>query len=324
MCVLVNIYNKHSTTRLAMIVLSDHSFETRKIMSPSFWKKTTTLSGYFLAPVLYVLSIGFYDKAQAIDFAPLRNDICSKFTGDVFCVFDKSVIDISKDWKYSGGLPLEANNYPWKYSVFTTKFEGSRAYEITDNSYQLYFKGELTGGLESGTLIDFNKSRVKGGESIPTFWTTTLGYQVPAKSKVFKFSRDYSVKKDVLNPGELGCPDRPDVKRCRYKNTYLAGGATSIGGTIEAIGDISISSLSREAITINAAFSRNLNLLIDNNLVFSIGKSIGNTKTTLDQDDTNSGLTPTNLDLKGEVALGVGPLKKVDFKGSAGADAKFE
>jgi hypothetical protein len=44
----------------------------------------------------------------------------------------------------------------------------------------------------------------------------------------------------------------------------------------------------------------------------------------LRQDDSNSGLTPTNLDLKGEVALGVGPLKNVDFKGSGGGAAKFE
>jgi hypothetical protein len=298
-------------------------------MQPSLVKKATTLSGYLLTPILSILAIGFYDKAQAIDFVPSRDDICNKFTGDVFCVFDKSVIDISADWKYSGGLAKgtsPANTF-WEQKSFLFTAKGNRLYEIIDNSYQISFRGDFNKGLLNtdleGSLVDFNDNRTNGGESIPSFWRTGIGYQVPAEFKVFKYSRDYEVKKTVLNRGVLGCPPDSDVKRCTYRQTYLAGGATSIGGTIEAFGDISLIKTAREAITINAAYSRNLNLFIDNSLAFSIGKAIGNTKTTLDQDDSNSGLTPTNLDLKGEVALGVGRLKNVDFKGSAGAAGKF-
>lgn len=294
-------------------------------MYPSLFKKATTLSGYLLTPVLSALAIGFYDKAQAIDFIPSRDSICSKLTGDVFCVFDKSVIDISADWKYSGGLAkgVSPADTSWKAVFPNGTAQGYRYYNITDNSYQISFKGDFLEALYTGSLLSYNGVKTSG-ELIPVDWQTGIGYQVPPASKVLKFSRDYEVKKTVLARGELNCPRDADVKRCNYRNTYLAGGATSLGGKIEAFGDISSISFKREAVFINSAFSRNLNLLIDNNLVFSIGKAIGNTKTELRQDDSNSGLTPTNLDLKGEVALGVGPLKNVDFKGSGGGAAKFE
>jgi hypothetical protein len=251
----------------------------------------------------------------------------------VFCVFDKSVIDKSRDWYYSGGLAkgMSPANTFWEANLINLNgvantFKGSRFYNITDNSYQISFRGVAPADPDTaftGSLLDFNGIK-SSGELIPGDWQTGIGYQVPSASKVLKFTRDYEVKKTVLGRGVLGCPPDPDVKKCTYRQTYLAGGVTSLGGTIEALGDISPIDPFREAIFINSVNSRNLNLLIDDTPVFTIGKGIGNTITTLQQDDSNSGLTPTDLALKGEVALGVGPLRSVDFKGSGGGAAKFE
>jgi hypothetical protein len=306
-------------------------------MSPSIWKEAATLCGYLFTPVLSALAIGFYDKAQAIDFAPLRDDICSKLSGGQFCVFSPTVISISQDWMYSGGLDkgMSPATTEWKTDILggvtgsvRNVFNGNRFYNITDTSYQISFKGELPAAsclglscIATGSLLQFNDSS-HTGESIPTEWRTAIGYQVPADSRVLKFSRDYGVNKTELKPGELGCPSGLDVVGCKYVKTYLAGGATGLGGLVEAIGDITANVFGREAITINTAYLRNLNLLIDNNIVATIGKNIGNAVTTLQLDDSNSGLKPTNLDLKGEVELGASK-KNVEFKGSLGGDAKF-
>lgn len=286
---------------------------------------------------LFTLSFGgFYNKAQALDFVPLRDNICNKLTGDQFCVFSPSVISITEDWMYSGGIPkgTSSDDTAWKSNVVNpfgsviNEVNGKRFYQITDTSYQINFKGELPAEsclllscVTSGSLLQYNDSR-KSGERIPDSWRTGLGYQIPADSRVLKFSRKYGVNKTELQPGELGCPSDPKVVRCRYKNTYLAGGATGLGGLIEAIGDTTANRFGREAVTINTGYSRNLNLLIDNNIVSTIGKNIGNTVTTLQLDDSNSGLKPTNIDLKGEVELGASK-KNVEFKGSLGAEAKF-
>jgi len=300
-------------------------------------KKAFIVSRYLTLSTLLILSTGsIYDKAQAIDFVPLRDNICKKLTADQFCVFSPTVISISQDWMYSGGIAkgMSPANTEWKSNVVNpvgtaiNEVNGNRFYNITDTSYQINFKGELPAKSclllsckATDSLLQFNNKRYVG-ESIPTAWRTSIGYQVPADSRVLKFSRNFSVNKTELQPGELGCPSDPKVVRCKYKNTYLAGGATGLGGLIEAIGDTTATDPGREAITINTAYSRNLNLLIDNNIVSTIGKNIGNTVTTLQLDDSNSGLKPTNIDLKGEVELGASK-KNVEFKGKLGGEAKF-
>src|SRR5262249_45751058 len=125
-----------------------------------------------------------------------------------------------------------------------------------------------------------------------------------------------------LDRGELGCPSGPQFTRCDYKTTYLAGAVTGLGGSVQASGDIStILPFVTSTVDVTAAYLRNTNLKINNNLIGTLSTDIGNTVTFLSLKE-DGGLKPTDLKLGGKVQVGAGS-KGVEFKGEANAEGDF-
>jgi hypothetical protein len=261
------------------------------------------------------------EKSYAANFAGLKSQICSNLTKGSFCVDE--VIGISKNWFYDDPKlnPLQYDG-SWKSDPIGSDASGRRFWEITNQSYQIDFKGNFQEVIAigwDGNLLKQNDERVSG-ELIPPGWRSGNGYNLPASASVFNFSREYTVNKTRLNPGELGCPTG-NVQYCEYINAFLAGSA-DLGGQVSARGDITqIAAGVTESVIINAAILRNTKILINNDLKDTIASGIGNQISELNVIE-DGGLKPKNIKLKGTVKV-EGTPKDVKFQGEGSAEADF-
>lgn len=272
--------------------------------------------------IIFLLS--FQIPSKAANFAKLKSDICNNLSADLFCVDE--VIKITQDWMYDDPKldPLMIND-SWEHDTagFGADSNGRRFYEITDRSYQINFSGNfeeiIFDGWE-GSLVDENKLRTMGDE-IPASWRSTTGYVLPPSASVFNFSREYTVQKRKLQPGELGCPSGNDIEFCLYNKTFL-GASVDLGAQLSArgsIANIDIDDISD--LTINGKILRNTNLLINDNPATDIASDITNevSMLTLVED---GGLQPKNIKLKGKVKF-EGTPEDVKFEGEGEGEADF-
>ena len=82
------------------------------------------------------------EKSYAANFAGLKSQICNGLPGGSFCVDE--VIGISKNWFYDDPKlnPLKYDG-SWKSDPIGSDASGRRFREITDQSYQIDFKGNF-------------------------------------------------------------------------------------------------------------------------------------------------------------------------------------
>lgn len=240
----------------------------------------------------------------------------------MFCVED--VIKITSEWKYDEPKlnPLMIDK-DWKYDPFGADASGRRFYNITNQSYRINFRGEFEDiffdGWE-GSLKDQNDLKTSG-ETIPTAWKSNNGYTLPLEASVFNFSREYTVQKTKLNPGELSCPNGNNIKFCQYKNTFL-GVSVDLGAQLSATGSIAqidIDDIS--TLTINGSILRNTKVLINDNPKDDIATNISNEVTMLNLVE-DGGLKPKNIKLSGKVKF-EGTPKNVNFSGEGEGEADF-
>lgn len=262
------------------------------------------------------------EKSYAANFSALQSQICDNLSQGLFCV--NEVIGVSKDWFYDDPKlnPLSYDG-SWQSDPIGSNASGRRFWEITNQSYQIDFKGNFEEVLAigwDGNLLAQNEQRVNG-ELIPAGWRSANGYNLPASASVFNFSREYAVNKTKLNPGELGCPTGKNVDHCEYVHAFLAGSA-DLGGQVSARGDITqIAAAVTESVIINAAILRNTRILINNNAKDTIASGIGNQVSELSVIE-DGGLQPKNITLKGTVKV-EGTPKDVKFQGEGSAEADF-
>jgi hypothetical protein len=261
--------------------------------------------------------------SQAADFARLQSQICDNLPkNQLFCV--DPVISVSKDWFYDNPKlsPLIYDG-SWESDPFGSDASGRRFWEITNQSYQIDFMGNFEEVLAigwNGNLLQQNDNKNKG-ELIPVAWRNTNGYNLPVSASVFNFSREYTVNKTRLTPGELGCPSGENISHCDYVNSFL-GASTELGGQVSARGDITqIAAAVTESVIINAAILRNTKILLNDNARDTIASGIGNqvSKLSIIED---GGLQPKNISVKGKVKV-EGTPKDVSFSGEGTAKADF-
>lgn len=262
------------------------------------------------------------EKSYAANFAGLQSQICDNLPANRFCV--DQVISVSRDWFYDNPQlsPLTYDG-SWTSDPVGSNASGRRFWEITNQSYQIDFMGnfeEVFGVGWNGNLLDQNANR-DTGELIPAAWRSTNGYNLPASASVFNFSREYTVNKTRLAPGELGCPSGENISHCDYVNSFL-GASTDLGGQVSARGDITqIAAGVTESVIINAAILRNTRILLNNNARDTIASGIGNQVSELSIIE-DGGLQPKNISLRGTVKV-EGTPKDVSFSGEGTAEADF-
>jgi hypothetical protein len=199
-----------------------------------------------------------------------------------FFAKEQGLLSRTQDWYYGGNLA--AVNQPWenRFNVVNplgiklgeASTGGTRFVKTENKSYELQFQGKFNPYQGSGFCEDCWNGDLKTSPvgydakvAVPQNWQTADGYKDPDQFASFK--REYMLLKEILGPGENGCPETfkgKEVTKCTVEDVWFAG-ELDLRGELFVSGDISSIRFGQETVTLRAKADRTTDFLINEKVI---------------------------------------------------------